>query len=80
MYVDYFEELVNQSENPQDDFKKLRRFKKNLEDGMEYCLEIAEEKAYESENLASIPKTVKEQSKRLTSIFNALEASAMALT
>jgi len=80
MYVDYFEDLVNQSENPQDDFKKLRRFKKNLEDGMEYCLEIAGEKAYESENLASIPSTVKEQSKRLTSIFNALEASVMALT
>jgi hypothetical protein len=80
MYVDYFEELVSQSEEPQDDFKKLRRFKNNLEDGMEYCLEIAKGKAYESENLASIPKTVKEQSKRLASIFAAFEESAMAMT
>ena len=79
MYVDYFEELVNQSDDPQNDIKKLSRFKKNLEEGMAYCLEIADEKAYESENLASIATTVNEQSKRLTSIFEVFESSVMAL-
>ena len=80
MYVDYFEELIDQSEQPADDFKKLTRFKKNLEEGMEYCLEIAGQKAYESENLASITTTVEEQSKRLAEIFGTFEASVMALS
>jgi hypothetical protein len=79
MYVDYFEDLVQQSENPEADLKKLKRFKSNLENGMEYCLEIAEAEPYESENLASIPTTVKEQSTRLTQIFREFETSVMAM-
>ena len=80
MYVDYIEELIRLSENPADDFKKLNRFKKNLEEGMEYCLEIADLEAYEGENLISISTTVKEQRKRLAEIFEAFEATAMALS
>lgn len=79
MYVDYFEELVNQSERPADDLKKLTRFKKNLEEGMKYCLDIAGEQAYKNENLNSIPKTVKEQSKRLAEIFETFECDATVL-
>ena len=79
MYVDYFEELVNQSECPADDLKKLTRFKKNLEEGMKYCLDIAGEKAYENENLNSIPKTVEEQGKRLAEIFDTFESAAAVL-
>lgn len=79
MYVDYFENLVHQSEDLEADMKKLKRFKSNLEDGMEYCLEIAQMQAYESENLASIPATVKEQSTRLTKVYADFETAAMAL-
>lgn len=73
MYVDYFEELVDQSEGSKGDLKKLGRFKKNLEQGMDLCLEIAEQQSYENENLSSIPETVNEQRVRLDSIFQRFE-------
>ena len=73
MYVDYFEELVEQSEGSDGDLKKLGRFKKNLEQGMNYCLEIAGQEPRENENLASIPETVAKQSERLEVIFTQLE-------
>ncbi|MFN1834212.1 hypothetical protein AB2B38_003025 [Balneola sp. MJW-20] len=75
MYVDYFEELVRQSEDPDSDLKKLNRFKNNLENGMDYCLEIARGKAYPGENLSSIPETVNTQKARLQRIFKELEES-----
>lgn len=73
MYVDYFEELVEKSDKSEGDFKKLRKFKKNLEKGMDYCLEISESESYENENLASIPETVRTQKERLRNIFESLE-------
>jgi len=73
MYVDYFKELIGKSEEPENEFKKLTRFKNNLENGMEYCLEIAESEAYPSENLNSIKHTVVAQKKRLSNLFEALE-------
>jgi len=73
MYVDYFEDLVEQSDESDGDFKKLRKFKKNLEKGMDYCLEISESAPYENENLASIPETVMIQKKRLQNLFEPLE-------
>ncbi len=73
LYVDYFEDLVNQSEDPEGDRKKLSKFKQNLENGMEYCLEIAEGISYQNENLESIPETVQQQKKRLQTIFSRLE-------
>lgn len=69
LYVDYFEDLVEQS-TPEEDLKKLSKFKKNLEAGMEYCLEIAQSAPYKEENLESIPPTVEEQGQRLEEIFN----------
>ena len=73
MYVDYFKELIGKSEEPENEFKKLTRFKNNLENGMEYCLEIAESEAYPSENLNSIKHTVAAQKKRLSNLFEELE-------
>lgn len=72
LYVDYFEDLVEQSD-PEKDLKKLTKFKNNLEDGMDYCLEISETSPYKGENLESIPKTVSRQRKRLESIYSRLE-------
>lgn len=73
MYVDYFEELVDQSEGSKGDVKKLGRFKKNLEQGMDLCLEISGQQAYENENLSSIPEAVNEQWLRLNTIFERFE-------
>lgn len=73
MYVDYFEDLVEQSDGSNGDLKKLTKFRKNLENGMDYCLEIAGSESYENENLASIPETVEVQKNRLNKIFQRLE-------
>lgn len=73
MYVDYFEELIQRSESSTGNNKKLARFKKNLEKGMAFCLEIAASEAYENENLDSLLTTVSEQRERLHTIFQDLE-------
>ncbi|HKK45153.1 MAG TPA: hypothetical protein VJ964_06495, partial [Balneolaceae bacterium] len=73
MYVDYFKDLVEDSEGTENEFKKLRKFKNNLEKGMDYCLEIAGSESYEYENLQSISRTVKKQRSRLQGIFENLE-------
>jgi hypothetical protein len=76
LYVDYFEDLVSQSENSEANLKKLRKFKNNLENGMDYCLELSGSEPYKDENISSIPATVKEQRKRLQDIFNGIVKSA----
>ncbi|MDZ7691767.1 MAG: hypothetical protein U5K69_11690 [Balneolaceae bacterium] len=68
MYVDYFKKLVDQSDGSEGDLKKLKKFIKNLEKGMEYCLQIAESLPYEDEHLESISKTVLAQESRLVDI------------
>lgn len=73
MYVDYLEELIEQSEDPSKDLRSLTRFKNNLEKGMAYCEEIALSDSFESENLNSITSTVAEQRARLALIFEKLE-------
>lgn len=80
LYVDYFEDLIEQSDDPASDMKKLSKFKENLEDGMEYCLEIAETNAYEDENLKSIPATVQEQQERLQQLYSQFEEEQFAKT
>ena len=40
---------------------------------MEYCLEIAEARAYMNENLESIPATVQEQKERLRKLYAQFE-------
>jgi hypothetical protein len=72
LYVDYFEDLVEQSKGTTGDHKRLAAFKKNLEDGMECCLEIAQSDSYRDENLESIPSTVEEQRRRLITVFDRL--------
>ncbi len=80
MYVDYFEELAEQEGANEGSIKKLSRFKKNLEEGMDYCLEIAGSDSYRDENLSSIPETVSEQRSRLRSIYSKLENKNLAVT
>ncbi|MGM0547297.1 MAG: hypothetical protein ACQEST_11320 [Bacteroidota bacterium] len=72
LYVDYVEELAAQLDG-ESGFKKLKKFQKNLEKGMAYCLEIADSEPYQDENLSSISFTVSKQKKRLQSILDSYE-------
>lgn len=73
MYVDYLEELIEQSEGSAGEIKKLGRFKKNLEEGMDYCLDIARSDSYKGENLQSIISTAEQQKVRLQGLFKRRE-------
>lgn len=73
MYVDYFEKMVQRCGDSAKEIKNLQEFKANLEDGMTYCLEIANGQAYEGENLASIIPCVEEQRDRLNAVYAELE-------
>ena len=74
LYVDYFEKQVKLAVKTGENSRKLEKFKNNLEEGMTYCLEISESKAYKGENLNSIPLIVQEQRIRLQNIFEELLA------
>lgn len=69
MYVDFFEKQVaNYSYTPREN-KVLQEFKSNLENGMDFCLNIAGRQPYQGENLASIPLCVEQQRARLQAIY-----------
>jgi hypothetical protein len=69
MYVDYINELAILAGDDEQELKKLNRMRKNLEKGMDLCLEIADNDAYPGENLESIRTTVHVQRQRLEEIF-----------
>lgn len=71
MYVDYISELSLLSDSEDGEWKKLLRMKKNLEMGMDLCLEIANGNSYEGENIESLKSTVQKQRNRLANIFDA---------
>jgi len=73
LYVDYFKKLIDSCGNTQKEIETLRTFKDNLEEGMDYCLEIAQRKPFPGENLDSIPKIVEQQRARLKSIYDEFE-------
>ena len=73
MYVDYFEKLVESCGMTEKEVARLRDFRTNLDQGMDHCLEIAQEQAFKDENLASIPSCVKTQRVRLDEISRRLE-------
>ncbi|WP_069131427.1 hypothetical protein [Rhodohalobacter halophilus] len=69
MYVDYIKELSEQIDEDEQEWKKLIKMRRNLDKGMELCLQISEEKPYKGENLESIRTTVEKQQERLDEIF-----------
>lgn len=70
MYVDYLAELIVQTDQgDKAGLKKLQRMRKNLENGIEYCLEISEDQPYDNENLHSLRTIASEQRLRLNEIF-----------
>ncbi|MDX1617250.1 MAG: hypothetical protein R3224_00590 [Balneolaceae bacterium] len=74
MYVDYLEDLVRQSDGSGGDRKKLERFKENLMEGIEYCVEISDGDPYDDENLDSIRQTAAVQRERLSRLLQKAEA------
>ena len=70
MYVDYIAELSILANDEDQEWKKLNKMRKNLEEGMDFCLEISSKDAYSGENLESIQKTVEHQRMRLEEIFS----------
>lgn len=76
MYVDYINELAILTDPEDAEWKKLLRMRKNLEAGMDVCLEIAGDNSHEGENLGSLQSTVETQRFRLAEIFNAEPVNA----
>ncbi len=69
MYVDYMIELMAVMDDEAPEMRRLRKMHKNLEEGMDYCLEIASQIPYPGENLESIKKTVDQSRKRLDELM-----------
>ncbi len=70
LYVDYMESGLKDIDSESSEFKKLDKMRKNIEEGMEECLMISDQKAYKDENLESIKWTVEKQRERLNKIFS----------
>lgn len=69
MYVDYIGERTILSEPGTADWKKLEKMRDNLQDGIVYLEEIAQNKAYGDENLSSLQEFVSREKARLESLF-----------
>ena len=73
MYVDHFENQVTRCTYTPKEIRTLQAFKKNLEEGMDLCMSIAQKQPYQGENLASIPSCVERQKAHLKSIYAGFE-------
>ena len=76
MYVDFFERRVARCNYTPRENKVLQEFKVNLENGMDFCLDIAERQPYQGENLASISSCVEQQRARLRAIYADFESKS----
>jgi hypothetical protein len=73
MYVDYFENQMSENTHTNKEIDTMIQFKDNLEQGLDFCLEIARKPAYPGENLKSISDCVKKQRSRLNRICSRFE-------
>jgi hypothetical protein len=75
MYMDDFEKRVLNFSHIKKELITMLEYKKNLEEGLDFCLEIAGKSPYPGENLKSISICVKEQKKRLNRLNSRFEES-----
>jgi hypothetical protein len=75
MYMDDFENKVLSSSYTKKEIITLLEYKNNLEEGLDFCLEIAKKPPYPGENLKSISICVKEQRSRLNRLNARFEES-----
>jgi hypothetical protein len=73
MYMDDFEKKASNSLQTKNEILTMLEYKKNLEEGLNFCLEIAKKHPYPGENLESISTCVKEQRSRLNRINSVFE-------
>ena len=73
MYVDYFSNLVKDSDGSNRTLKTLQNFYDNMIDGLEYCLEISTANPYIDENLESIKEWVDKEKLRLGQIYSSID-------
>ena len=73
IYVDFYDQLIDRCGFSAKEIETLREFKVNLEEGMDYCLEIAKREPYPDENLKSIPEIVKHQKIRIGEFLTKFE-------
>ncbi|MBW2669877.1 MAG: hypothetical protein JRD87_08310 [Deltaproteobacteria bacterium] len=69
MYVNHFEKLIDNFSNTPKEIKTIPECKKNLEEGLDFCLEIAQKSPYPGENLESLSTCVKQQRRRIESLY-----------
>lgn len=69
MYVDYIQRMHLLTEDDAKERNKLAKMRANLEQSMDYCLEIAAMDAFRDENLVSLGEITRQQRERLNSIF-----------
>ena len=79
IYVNYFEKLIRTMGSTPAEIKYLEIFKQNLENGIDYILEISEETPYPNENLNSIPDFVNAQRNRLRMLHSHKTEVALAV-
>ncbi|MCG2768824.1 MAG: hypothetical protein L6435_10670 [Anaerolineae bacterium] len=79
LYVDFCEKLVRRCTYDPQELRYLETYRRNLEAGMDFLLEIAQRVPYKDENLASIPPCVSEQRSRLHALYAELEAKGAEL-
>lgn len=75
MFMDDFEKKVLNSSQTKKEIITILEYKKNLEEGLDFCLEIAKKPPYPGENLKSISICVKEQRSRLERLSSQFEES-----
>jgi hypothetical protein len=73
MHVDHFEKQVTHCTYTPREIETMQEIKNNLEDGMDFCLDISKSQLYQGENLASIFPCVEQQRARLRSICGDFE-------
>ena len=75
MYMDDFEKKVLSFSHTKKEIITMREYKKNLEEGLDFCLKIAKKPPYPGENLKSISVCVKKQRSRLNRLNSRFEES-----
>ncbi|MBI2419630.1 MAG: hypothetical protein HYV28_17345 [Ignavibacteriales bacterium] len=70
LYVNYFEKLIKTTELNTAGIKYLEKFKENLLNGIDYCLDIAKKETFPDENLQSIPELLSVQREKLHKLMS----------
>lgn len=80
MYIDYFRKLLDKATHDDKEISRLKRFKSNLEESIDFCAEIARQKPYEGENLSSLTETIGRQREQLRELWHRFEEEALTVT